>query len=283
VIHHGSIRLGDVNGDGLADVCARSADGVVCFLADGNGFPRRIVGPAWTDASGWSALRYWSTIRLADVDGDGRKDLCGRGPDGFVCHLATGQGFSTVHAGPRLLDADGWDDRALYSTLRMADVDGDGRSDVCARDHERVNCWLWTGSDFGRALSGPTFSDADGFSSPSAYRSFRVGDIDRDGAADVCARNGAGLRCFTSGNGRPLDRVWFAPAWGDSRLTDTWSQMSIRLAGGAAAAHGPSVASDVGTQEGGCGCGTAPRTTTASALSLAALLTALATRRRTRT
>ena len=42
--------------------------------------------PGMSDAAGWSA--YAGSIQLVDVNGDGRADLCGRGPDGLVCSLA---------------------------------------------------------------------------------------------------------------------------------------------------------------------------------------------------
>lgn len=40
--------------------------------------------PAWSDFSGWDQPRYYATIQLADIDGDGRAELLGRGPGGIL-------------------------------------------------------------------------------------------------------------------------------------------------------------------------------------------------------
>lgn len=84
---YGSIRLGDVNGDGYADVCGRSPTGLVCGLSSGNGFDhvRRILPQDYTDVAGWGVDRYGMTLELADLDGDGAVDVCGRGGAAILC------------------------------------------------------------------------------------------------------------------------------------------------------------------------------------------------------
>ena len=133
VIHHGTLRFGDVDGDGRSDVCARGAEGVDCGLGGAEGFEVRWTGPRWSDASGFDSLSRWSTLRLADVSGDGRDDLCARTPEGFRCALAGDAGFESTTTGPAM-DEPAWDTPAVFSTLRMGDVDGDGRADACASD-----------------------------------------------------------------------------------------------------------------------------------------------------
>jgi peptidoglycan/xylan/chitin deacetylase (PgdA/CDA1 family) len=82
-----SLRLGDVNGDGQADACGRTPEGIVCALANGHGYLAPSIWlPEMSDAAGWAP--HGATITLSDVNGDGRADVCGRGPDGPVCALA---------------------------------------------------------------------------------------------------------------------------------------------------------------------------------------------------
>ena len=86
----GSVQLGDLNGDGHADACGRTREGIVCALATGKGFTRPTLwlGAAALDAAGWPLAPEGGGFRLRDVNGDGRADVCGAGPGGASCGLA---------------------------------------------------------------------------------------------------------------------------------------------------------------------------------------------------
>jgi hypothetical protein len=59
----------------------------VCALSNGRSFlPATVWLAEMSDTAGW--LSYGKSIRLVDVDGDGRADVCGRGPEGLVCGLS---------------------------------------------------------------------------------------------------------------------------------------------------------------------------------------------------
>ena len=74
----------DVNGDGIADVCARSSAGVECAIGSPDGTFVRIADASWSDASSWKNPAYGSTVQFGDVNGDGKADVCGRSAAGFV-------------------------------------------------------------------------------------------------------------------------------------------------------------------------------------------------------
>ncbi|MFZ5481622.1 MAG: phosphodiester glycosidase family protein [Myxococcota bacterium] len=210
--HSDTLALGDVDGDGDDDACARAGAGMMCWLAPD--FATRIDGPAWTNAAGWDDVAYWSTIRLRDVDGDGRADLCGRGPDGIACALSDGAGFPVEIAGPALSDDSGWGDHDNYATIRWGDVDADGDADVCARANARVYCWLQDAGAFASRVDGPELSDASGWSDPRYYTTMRLADVDGDRDDDLCARAAAGMRC------------WLAPDFAAQVEGPTWSDDS---------------------------------------------------------
>ncbi len=200
--HYATIRMGDVNADGMDDVCARGDTRMYCWLSEGDGFSDSISGPAMRDEDGWDLEHHWSTIKLADVNGDGRADICGRGSDGFACYPSESGGFGGEIAGPGLSDAAGWTDRSNYGTIRMGDVDGDGMDDICARDEEGVFCWLSEGDDFSGEISGPALSDESGWHDIMLWSTIRLADINADGRDDICARQPAGMRCWlSSGHG----------------------------------------------------------------------------------
>lgn len=212
---YGTIRMADIDGDARMDLCARAAEGMRCWPSTGAGFGPPLEGPAWSDASGWSRPEYWSTIRLLDVDGDARADLCARAAAGLRCHLSQAGGFSDEITGPAWSDDSGWGDYDNYSTLRFADIDADGDADVCGRANAGIRCYPWTGAGFGeQAIEGPELSDDSGWSNVRFYSTIRLADVDGDGAADLCARAAAGLRCWPS-QGDAFGEPWIGPAWSD--------------------------------------------------------------------
>jgi len=158
----------------------------------------------FTDAAGWKADAYASTVQLADVDGDGSADVCGRGPSGLTCATSNGSN-AFVHAHlwsfrEDFSDATGWNAAAgYYGSIHFGDVNGDGRADVCGRHATGVLCALSSSAAFEQAIlvQPNAFTDAEGWL-PDAYGvSLRLADIDHDGRADLCGRSSAGLGCST--------------------------------------------------------------------------------------
>jgi MYXO-CTERM domain-containing protein len=202
-----------------------------CWLSTGSGFGAPIEGPKWSDASGWGFVGYWSTIRLADVDVDGRADLCARAAKGLICHLSEGAAFGAEIAGPTWSDDSGWSRHRYYSTLRLADVDADGDLDACARAAKGIVCAPWENGGFGASFDGPALSDADGWSALRFYQTIRFVDVDGDRRADLCARASAGLSCWPS-TGTAFGVPITGPEWSDAKGWDVPRYFStVRAAG----------------------------------------------------
>ncbi|MFO0845051.1 MAG: Ig-like domain-containing protein [Gemmataceae bacterium] len=132
---YSGILVGDVTGDGRADLLTRiAATGRwIANLSTGFGF----LPLPW---AAWSRSVAWVDARLGDVNGDGRLDLIGRVP-------STGQwwvGIST-DLGARGAVWATWE-RRPWVEVRVADVNGDGRADVVARDVAR-RVWVVGYSD----------------------------------------------------------------------------------------------------------------------------------------
>ncbi len=226
----------DVDGDGRADVCGRTGAGWRCHLADGSGFGGELSGPELSDSAGWNDVENYATIRMGDIDGDGKADLCARADDGFHCWNSTGSGFGTRIAGPGMTDSAGWNRVQYASTIRLADYDGDGKADVCARAAIGFRCYRSAGTGFASSIAGPALSDASGWAVDRHYRTLRLGDVDADGLADICVRGAGDWRCWLSdGLGFPTAIV--GPAWADaSGWSDADRYATIRFAGGRRAA-----------------------------------------------
>src|SRR5207302_200819 len=113
----------DVTGDGRPDVCGRGVSGIWCAQNTGSAFTLPFWTGLWTsqfsDSSGWNAEKYYATLQFADVDGDGKADICGRGASGIYCGRSTGAAFAD--AGTLVVndfsDAGGWDADRFYKTI----------------------------------------------------------------------------------------------------------------------------------------------------------------------
>lgn len=282
----GTLRLGDVDGDGSADVCARTPDGMSCWRSRGkSGFGERMVGPAWSDAAGFGDWHRWSTIRLADVDGDGRSDLCARDNEAFRCYLFDGTGFGKEVLGPSLPDSEDWARRDRFGSLRVGDIDGDGAADVCARGAEGVSCWLFGQGSFDKKLQGPALSDAAGWTQPDKYRTLRLADIDGDRRADLCARTDQGVRCWLFQSGGFAKEI-SGPNWSDAEgWTAPERYHTIRFAGLGVKSSLPESDPDKPTASAddaaGCGCRTGGNSNAGHALWMLAVLLVLLRRKTT--
>ncbi|MGI5828944.1 MAG: FG-GAP-like repeat-containing protein [Bradymonadia bacterium] len=212
--YYGSIRVGDINGDGLDDICGRGLSGIRCWPSKGTSFGAAINGPAWSNAAGWNAQVYWSSIRLADLNGDGKADICARDAEGVLCAYSNGNGFDASFRGPAWKDANGWADYGNYSTIRFADINGDGKADLCARANAQLNCVLSTSAGFGKSFAIEDFSDEKGYHKETQFRTINLADINGDGMMDVCARSGEGVRCYLF-NGDGFDAAIEGPEWSD--------------------------------------------------------------------
>jgi peptidoglycan/xylan/chitin deacetylase (PgdA/CDA1 family) len=124
-----SMTLGDVNGDGRADLCVSAKDGIDCAVS---------TGKAFSHFTRWSAeTTLASALSLSDLNGDGRSDVCGKTAEGAIaCAFSNGRTFTTTTTW--LAGAAG----AEWRTSSLGDVNGDGRTDFCDCDANGVRCSL---------------------------------------------------------------------------------------------------------------------------------------------
>lgn len=188
--HGASFRFADVDGDGKADACSRTRSGIACARNVGRRFDTARTWLAdMTDARGWDDPRYASSVQLADVDGDGRADVCGRGPSGVLCALSTGKGFAKVER---------WSSGADFADgIQFGDLNGDRRDDVCGRSREGIVCALSTSRGFTKTSVwlAADVVEAQGWHRPDLAATLQLGDVNGDGRADLCGQSTEGLTC----------------------------------------------------------------------------------------
>jgi LmbE family N-acetylglucosaminyl deacetylase len=211
-----SLALGDIDGDGRADACGISlADGNVMCATASHAFAAatwsRINAVAGTAASlavaggqlcGLSAqgvacttrtqtvqLSTWpapdATVWFGDLDGDGAIDWCSGASCGVAAELAlTSDGVPWSWSLGGAVDPAPSDD-----TGGLADVDGDGRADLCSVSAAGVACARSQGRGFGPLAT---------LASPLAGSALVLGDLDGDGKADACVDTGGAIACALS-------------------------------------------------------------------------------------
>lgn len=178
--------LGDVDGDGLADVVVSTLPespapyrlGVFLLAGRPDGTlaaPLRIdVGPAF------AGLCPPESIAVGDVDGDGRNDVV---LGSYTCGVQVLRQSAAGVLSPAEHFAPG------VSRLRLADVDGDGKLDLLGTD--AATLWVWK-RGAGGALVASSSTVLGAYGGPD----FDVGDLDGDGRPDLAFRvtsNLAGL------------------------------------------------------------------------------------------
>ncbi|HEX4456307.1 MAG TPA: FG-GAP-like repeat-containing protein [Kofleriaceae bacterium] len=165
-----AVRLGDLTGDGLADLCSVDVGGTLaCAPGDGAGH----FGAAVTVAT--LAIDP-DSLAIGDIDGDGMPDACGRSDAGTICALAA-TGFASEQLTTTFGASDSRPDTA--ASLQVA------ATSVCGADATGVTC----------ATAKLSFQSALLSTWPAADAIVWPGDLDGDGSADWCSTGSAGLAC----------------------------------------------------------------------------------------
>jgi len=230
------VRLGDINGDRLADLCAIVNEQLMCAQGDGIGRFRPAL--RIDDASSPFAIDPRSLV-IGDVDGDLRPDACGRDTGGLVCATAA-SGFhavrwngafddpsarKTTSASLAAIDSDNdgiaelcgtssegllcvsaagtavlrtaWPDES--AVVWSADLDGDHQADWCAATDTGPACAVW--ADYALTTDGAPWGYAHSGIvdvAPATYATVGLADIDGDARADLCSLRDDRIVCSRS-------------------------------------------------------------------------------------
>ena len=174
----------DVNGDGKADIVGFGGTGVYVAHSDGQKFlePQLQVKNFAIAAGGWEVSKH--TRLVTDINGDQKADIIGFGGNVYT-DLSTGKAFGTIkeHKDLSFYTNPNWWNLKRHRRM-MADVNGDGKSDIIGFTENKVYTSLSKGNDFEtQKMCFEDFTYSKGWS-PEQYP-ILMGDINGDGKDDI--------------------------------------------------------------------------------------------------
>ncbi|MFC4035990.1 FG-GAP-like repeat-containing protein [Streptomyces polygonati] len=172
-------QAGDLDGDGLADLLARTRGGALYRYPGTRGYDLDTAPKTWV-ANGFD--RYTALFASTDFSGDGVPDLLARDTSGNLW-LYKGNGKGGLAA--RVAIGSGWN--AYDQITGRSDLSGDGLADIVARDSAGT-LWLFRGNGKGGYAARTEIGTGFG-----GYRDLvAAGDMDRDGRQDILGRTPGG-------------------------------------------------------------------------------------------
>ncbi|MDQ3874112.1 MAG: hypothetical protein M3322_00980 [Actinomycetota bacterium] len=212
--HYRNILVGDLTGDAADELVARGAAGIQVYRFDATAgqWSRVHVNPILPDAAGWAQRKYYETLRLGDVDGNGNAELVARGPAGIVVFgykpgstPDTGTWEQLTTSGP-MADKDCFsngkcwgDDESYYSTIQLGHFNSGNTPTLLGRGADGLVTYFWNGSGWTQGPGISDLSDANGWNRPEYYSTIRLAVQ----GAVVLARGKPGMLIYEFTPGQP--------------------------------------------------------------------------------
>jgi hypothetical protein len=200
--YYATIHSADIDGDGVDELLGRGWDGMYVFRynAASNSWDMVASNGPFRDAEGYDEAKYYATIHSADIDGDGKDELLGRGLDGMYVfrYNAASNSWDMVASNGPFPDALGWDDAKHYATIHSADINGDGRDELLGRAVAGMEAWGFdaASNSWVKGASGGPFPDALGWDDAKHYATIHSGDFDGDGRDELMGRAVVGMEVW---------------------------------------------------------------------------------------
>ncbi|MCX4584322.1 FG-GAP-like repeat-containing protein [Streptomyces sp. NBC_01481] len=186
-----AVPFGDLNGDRCNDVLVRLGGELRAY--------RPGCGKALTPTTAYTSLgTVWGQFNVltspGDLTGDGRPDLIARQTSTGDIYLYADNGVGKLASRGRI----GTNWKVYRSVFGAGDLNGDGIGDLLAVDGAN-SLWRYDGTAVGTVKPRVLVFGSNWATGRNVF--VGVGDLNRDGKADLISRNAAGDLLRNSGNG----------------------------------------------------------------------------------
>jgi len=212
------VRLADMNGDGLPDLIKADSSGYHVYLNTGSGF--NSTSQLWGNP-GFDFTANSDDVALVDMNGDGLPDLVKMDSSGYHVYLNSGSSFSSTSTswGNPGIDLN-WNNK----NVRLADMNGDGLTDIIFADSNGYYVYLNTGSGFTSSWQG-WGSITNDFNWNNG--DVRLADMNGDGLPDLVFADSNGYYVyFNTGNSFHTPST----TWSNFGDDFNWNNGNVRLA-----------------------------------------------------
>ena len=253
--YYDTIQAADIDGDKREEVLARGVDGLMVFKFTPVGDPKagkgswKQLATSWQfrDSDHWGDHpSYYTTIGTGDLDGNGDAEVFARGSAGPTVLDWNGSSWRTVANITEILrDDHNGKEPAYYTSLQAANVAGDKRDELIARDENGVAMYqfdpgTWEATLLNRPLDKRRFSDRSRApdcpfysggpclgTAPAYYGTLQFADFDGNGREELIGRSDGGVRQYPWRSGgyviglAPLTDLGNGNGYGDQKQWET--------------------------------------------------------------